>query len=157
MTTPIAHAWLVEPLLQLDGVIHKRMFGAFSIYLDGKLVLVTAEGDEPWNGLLFPVEKDRQSVVLEAFPQLTRHSVLPKWLYLPTSRDDFEPLAKELIELIRYRDPRFGTIPKPRSERKKKPPLPCPESTHGAPKGIVRSRHSVEQKALPDGRPPYLA
>jgi hypothetical protein len=39
--------------------------------------------------------------------------VLPKWLYLAESADDFERVAERLVALARRRDPRIGVAPKP--------------------------------------------
>ena len=48
------------------------------------------------------------------------HSVLPKWLYLPESVEDFETSAQEIVEAIRINDPKFGVEPKEKVPKRKK-------------------------------------
>lgn len=137
MAKTTAHYWLAEPLLHFDGLVRKRMFGADSLYLEGKLILVLADGDPVWDGLLFPAEHDHHDSLLHQFPCLVEHTVLRKWLFLSAQRDDFEMRARELIQSLRERDPRFGVIPKERKSRKKRAAKPSGQTT-------------------PDGRPPHL-
>jgi hypothetical protein len=112
------HAWLAEPLLRRPGAQMRRMFGAHSIYLDGVLYLVLADGEEPWNGLLFPAERFQHPAILEEFPFLTPHAILPKWLYLTAEDDAFEQYGQRLVTRLCALDPRFGVLPKPRKKRK---------------------------------------
>ena len=50
--------WVVEPLAEEPSYIEKAMFGCRGCYLYGRLVLVLAAREEPWNGLLVPTEKN---------------------------------------------------------------------------------------------------
>lgn len=126
-----------ERILAKPDAFHKRMFGADAVYWRGKLVLVATDGDEPWNGLLFPVEKPLQASVCAEFPELKPHSILGKWLYLPARGEAFERLAVELVGRIESGDERFGTVPKPRKSKKK-------------------AKETQEQSAPVDKRPPHL-
>lgn len=128
-----------ERLLANPDAFHKRMFGADAVYWRGKLVLVATDGDEPWNGLLFPVERDRQPAVCTEYPVLKPHSILGKWLYLPARMDGFEQYAQTLVSLIESGDERFGTIPKPRKSRKK--PKDTETTTAGKPPTDKRPPH----------------
>lgn len=122
--------WIEEKLPRLYQ--RKRMFGGFGYYLDEKLILVIFEtyGNkeyhgkkfvyEIWNGCMFPVEKDLQSEVLQAFPFLINHPILPKWLYLPCESEDFENNAELILKEIRRRNIWFGTFPKIKKLRKEK-------------------------------------
>lgn len=131
------HLWMAEPLLARRGAILRRMFGATSIYLDGVLLLVLCDSEQPWNGLLFPAERPQHPSILASFPWLVPHPILPKWLYLSVEDEQFEPHGLSLIERIVQGDNRFGVIPPPKKKKKasarKSPPRPGP-----------------------DGRPPHL-
>jgi hypothetical protein len=99
------------------------MFGCRAAYLDGKMVMVLAENAEDldWNGVLLPTEREFQESLIADYPLLTPHKILPKWLYLSFESEGFEELLMEFGERIMARDPRFGTLPKPkRSKRVKK-------------------------------------
>jgi hypothetical protein len=96
------------------------MFGCQAVYLHGRLVLALNSGEEPWNGLLIPTEKQFHDSIIKDFKDVVQHSVLKKWLYLPEASEDFETVAQEIVEAIRINDPRFGVEPKERVSRKKK-------------------------------------
>lgn len=117
------HAWIWEPLEQEAGFVLRSMFGAKAVYLDGKIVLCFATGEEPWRGLLLPTTQEHHASLRAEFSALTTHAVLRKWLYLPESADDFESAASTLVKLIRRRDPRLGVIPPPKKRRATPRPL----------------------------------
>ena len=114
---PNRHLWLVEPLEGEATLLVKRMFGCQAVYLDGRMVLCLADKDEPWRGVMVPMERDQQAAVIADLPTLTPHPVLPKWLYLSEGVDSFEADAQWLVQRIRQRDPRIGIIP-PAAKRK---------------------------------------
>lgn len=88
------------------------MFGCDALYLHGRLKLVlTAGGDEPWNGLLIPTFKEFQKSLITDFPELVSHSVLGKWLYLAAESEDFEKTADRIVSLILKDDERIGVEP----------------------------------------------
>ena len=93
-------------------LIEKRMFGSDALYLHGRLKLVlTAGGDEPWNGVLIPTCKEFQKSLIEEFPELVPHSVLGKWLYLAEDSESFEKTADKIVSLILRDDQRIGVEP----------------------------------------------
>jgi hypothetical protein len=106
--------WLLEPLEDERSYLERPMFGCLAAYLHGRLMLVLADGDEPWNGVLVPTSWDSHRSLIEDFPALSPHPVLGKWLYLPQSHEDFESVAQELTELARSGDIRLGVEPKER-------------------------------------------
>jgi hypothetical protein len=112
------HAWLWEPLESEPSFILGSMFGTKVVYLDGKLMLCFASKEEPWRGLLVCVERESHASLISQFPALSPHPILPKWLYLPESRDGFERVAEQLVALVGQRDPRMGVIPQPKKKRK---------------------------------------
>lgn len=115
-----AHLWLAEPLMQEPSFLENPMFGCEACYLNGLLVLVLADSDEPWNGLLVPTEHSNHSALLTEFPSLVSHPVLPKWLYLSAELDNFEPVAQKIVRAIAMGDPRIGVTPSVRKRSKRK-------------------------------------
>jgi hypothetical protein len=105
------HAWLWEPLEADATFVLGAMFGTKVIYLGGRLVLCFSSKAEPWRGLLVCTERESHPSLTGQFPSLTPHPILPKWLYLSESADDFERVAGQLVALARERDPRIGVAP----------------------------------------------
>jgi hypothetical protein len=112
------HAWLWEPLDSDASFVLGSMFGTKVVYLDGRLVLCFAARREPWRGLLVGTERESHPSLLAAFPSLRPHPILPKWLYLLETADDFERTAARLVALAGERDPRIGIVPRPRKRRR---------------------------------------
>jgi hypothetical protein len=87
------------------------MFGCQAAYLFGRLVLVLAGKEEPWNGLLVCTSREYHSALIGEYPSLHPHPVLPKWLYLPQSCDEFEETAQQLVLQVLKNDRRIGVEP----------------------------------------------
>lgn len=105
------HAWLWEPLETDASFVVRPMFGTRAVYLDSKLMLCFSARKEPWRGVLVATDRTHHAALLAEFPAVAPHPILPKWLYLPESADDFEPAAARLVALARKRDPRIGITP----------------------------------------------
>ncbi len=112
------YAWLWEPLEGDPAFVLKSMFGIKVVYLDGKIMLGFAAKEEPWRGLLVCTDRAHHPSLQAEFPALAPHPVLPKWLYLPETHDDFEKAAARLVALSRRRDPRIGVAPKPKRRQR---------------------------------------
>lgn len=112
------YQWLWDPLEADPGFVLRAMFGAKTVYLDGKLVAGFMAKEEPWRGMLVCTEREQHAALVGDFPELKPHPVLPKWLYLPESADSFERTATRLVELARRRDPRIGITPRPKKRNK---------------------------------------
>jgi hypothetical protein len=112
------HAWLWEPLEAEPSFELRSMFGAKAVYLSGKLQLCFTIGEEPWRGMLVCTDKDRQPSLIEEFPLLRPHPILPKWLYLPESCEAFESMGVRIVALVRKRDARIGIVGKPKRKTK---------------------------------------
>jgi hypothetical protein len=113
--------WVVESLMEEPSYLEKPMFGCLAIYLHGRLMLVLASGEEPWDGLLIPTEHQFHDAILKEFSDVVQHSVLKKWLYLSEATEDFETVASDIVEAVRMNDLRFGVEPQERiSKRKRK-------------------------------------
>ena len=115
--------WIVEPLSSKVGYVQKAMFGCQGCYYDGRLVIVLADQEEPWKGVLLPVERHHHESLTKEFPQLAPHPILPKWLYLSDEIDHFEETTARLVELIKTADPRLGVTPSKKRRRKSTKPL----------------------------------
>ena len=113
------YAWLWEPLETEPGFVLRAMFGAKAAYLDGKLMCCFIAKEEPWRGMLVCTERAHQASLVADFSELVPHSILPKWLYLPESAENFERTAARLVELARRRDPRIGILPRPKKKHRK--------------------------------------
>lgn len=113
------HAWLWEPLEEEPSFVLRAMFGTRAAYIGGNLMLCFAAKSEPWRGVLVCTEREHHAALAQAFPELSPHPILPKWLYLPEAAAGFERTAAALVQLARQRDPRIGIIPQPRSTRKR--------------------------------------
>ena len=91
------------------------MFGCRACYIRGRMVFLMARGGtEPWNGILVPTDRCHHATLTVQYIGLTPHPVLGKWLYLSESHDQFEEMARALVELVRKGDLRIGIEPKPR-------------------------------------------
>jgi len=96
------------------------MFGCQAVYLFGKLVLLLAAKEEPWNGLLVCTSREHHAALINDYPSLQPHPVLGKWLYIAQSHAAFEETAQELIARLAENDPRIGVEPKGRKRKKSK-------------------------------------
>lgn len=114
---PLELKW-IEDLLPEEGYRRKSMFGGFAYYLDEKIILITFEsGDKPkdkinWNGCMFPVEHENQAQVLEQFPILKPHKILPKWLYLPIETEGFDEWVSDILKVALRPHSIWGSFPK---------------------------------------------
>jgi hypothetical protein len=112
------YAWIWEPLQEDATFVLGAMFGTKVVYLDGKLMLCFAAREEPWRGVLICTEREHHGALVAELPSLNPHSILPKWLYLPETANEFEGVAQRLVVLARERDPRIGVAPKAKKRRK---------------------------------------
>jgi hypothetical protein len=88
------------------------MFGCQGAYLFGRLVLVLAANEEPWNGLLVCTSREFHSELIGQHPGLKPHPVLGKWLYLPQTNDGFDEIAQKLALQASKNDHRIGVEPR---------------------------------------------
>ncbi len=130
--------WVAEPLFDHTDLIRKKMFGLEAFYLGELLVLVLGDGKEPWNGILLPVERERQAEVCKERAEFKPHPILGKWLYLSQKHADFESIAEWATSRILRRDPRLGTMPakrkhaaSPRAAVKSSPRVPGKKPRRG--------------------------
>ena len=124
---------IYDPLEQSSGLIFKHMFGGMAVYSEGLMKFTHAEGDENnewkgqvfdypiWHGMLICTDKSHHESLIEDFPDLFPHPILPKWLYLPLQDEtDFRRTAKRLMMKALKKDPRIGIVPGKKKSKKKK-------------------------------------
>jgi hypothetical protein len=111
--------WVFEPFEGDPGFMRKRLFGFEAAYVDGLLCLAVGDGEEPWNGLLVCTSRDRHAELTREFAQLAPHPVLGKWLYLSQREEEFEQVARAVVEAVKRRDLRVGVEPGVRKKRAK--------------------------------------
>jgi hypothetical protein len=102
----------LEQIEAHPSFLQKPMFGCQAVYLFGRLVLVLAAREDPWNGLLVCTSRERHTLLMDEWPALQPHPVLRKWLYLPRSHESFDQTASDLVIQIGNDDPRIGVEPK---------------------------------------------
>lgn len=124
-------AWVWEPLQDSPSFVLRSMFGAKSVYLDGRIMLCCTAGAEPWNGILICTSREHHAALQADFPMLGEHPILGKWLYVSQSHPRFEAVALSLVRLVRSRDPRIGVLPAPRKLRRGAG-AKSPQSSQGA-------------------------
>lgn len=119
----------IESLLP-SGYYRKPMFGGLAYYINDRIVLALFEsyGDRSyknksfdfdlWNGCLFPADRENHPEILEKYPFLINHPVLPKWFYLPAIHEDFEAHTETILRQIRKGSELFGTIPNSKTKKK---------------------------------------
>lgn len=118
---PNSLLWVFDPLERDPGYLLKKMFGCDAAYLDGRLCLVAADRDAPWDGLLVGTSQAHHASLTGDIPNLQPHAVLGKWLYIPQQDESFEAAAQQLVSLTLARDPRIGVAPSPRPSRRTRP------------------------------------
>jgi hypothetical protein len=109
--------WIFEPLETEPSFFQKHMFGCQAAYLFGRLMLLLAAGDEPWNGLLVCTSREFHPALVRDYPSLQPHPVLPKWLYVSQASDGFEETAQGVAHQARKNDPRIGVEPKSKKRK----------------------------------------
>ena len=115
-----AHLWLAEPLMEDPSFIEGAMFGCVACYMRGLLVLVLADSEEPWNGLLLPTLREHHAALVKEFPGFSSHPILGKWLYLDASDENFEPNAQRVVRAILAGHPCIGIEPGEKTRKRKR-------------------------------------
>jgi hypothetical protein len=101
----------------------RPMFGAVAVYVGEKFMLVLRDrpsypGD---NGVWIATEHEHHASLLRDLPGLRGIGLLgtraTRWRILPVEAEHFESSVLRACELIRGRDPRIGTVPKPRKSK----------------------------------------
>ena len=111
--------WLFEPFEAHPTYLRRKMFGCEAAYLNGRLTLILAAGEEPWNGVLVATAREFHPALQAQWTQLRSHPVLGKWLYIPQTHPEFEATAIALVASVLQGDARIGVEPKPRKSKKK--------------------------------------
>lgn len=118
--------WVFELLEDHPSYVRRKIFGCEAAYVGGKLRLVLAASEEPWNGLLVATGREFHDALRREWKQLKSHPVLGKWLYISQNNPQFETVATAIVKRVCEGDARIGVEPRPRKRRQKKgsPPKP---------------------------------
>jgi hypothetical protein len=103
--------WVLEPIANHPSFFQRPMFGCVATYLFGKLMLVLAAKEEPWDGILICTSREFHGPLTIEYSDLQPHPVLGKWLYLPRGHNNFEEIARHVLLQIAKNDPRIGVEP----------------------------------------------
>ena len=112
--------WLFEPLESQSTYIRRKMFGCEAAYLNGRLMLILAAGEEPWNGVLIATSREFHAELQSQWIPLQSHPVLGKWLYVSQNDPEFESTATAVVASVLRGDIRIGVEPKPRKKKPRK-------------------------------------
>src|SRR5262249_35291433 len=107
---------LIEAIADDASFVTRIAFGCLSCYLHGRLKIVLADGEPPWDGVV-PTESEHHASLRRSLPALRPHPVLPKWLYLAAGVESFEDDARSIAAMALADDPRLGVEPRPRRRR----------------------------------------
>ena len=105
---------VVEAIVEEESFVTRAMFGAVACYLHGRLALLLADGDPPWDGILVATAREHHESLRTEIPALRVHPILGKWLHLPAGADSFEDDGRRLARLALADDARVGVEPRPR-------------------------------------------
>jgi len=108
---------LIEAIADDESLVTRMAFGCLSCYLHGRLKVVLADGEPPWDGVLVPTASEQHASLRRSLPALRPHPVLRKWLYLAAGVESFEDDARAIAALALADDPRLGVEPRPRRRR----------------------------------------
>lgn len=120
------------PLRSQKKITLKNMFGGLAIYRKDWLCLIIMESPEDfqykdkkvdfpiWDGILLVTDHCHHSALKARYPELINHPILPKWLYLRRTEQDFEKICKDLSQLIANNFPLIGIPPKKNKNKRKK-------------------------------------
>jgi hypothetical protein len=108
---------LIDAIADDESFLTRNAFGCLSCYLHGRLKIVLADGDPPWDGVLVPTAPEHHASLRRSLPALRPHPVLGKWLYLAAGVESFENDARAIAAMALADDPRLGVEPRPRPRR----------------------------------------
>jgi hypothetical protein len=113
MPTPPPFEFVLDYLP--NGIIVKKMFGMYYIYLRQRILLILRKAiKEPeWNGISVATEREHHRSLMTEIPELSLFRLHEQdregnWLLLKDDNDNFESAAIKICELISAGDPRIG-------------------------------------------------
>ncbi len=124
MPKPIPHSFVLEELADVMPIT-KPMFGAYGVYVNGKIVVIlrSKESSPRDNGVWLAVVEGAHESLREIFPSMRSLELFGSgptgWQILPEDADDFEESVLRVCRLIARGDERIGKIPKAKSAKKK--------------------------------------
>lgn len=146
--------FVLEELAPLNPVVG-RMFGCFSIYLDGKLIFILR--DRPTypedNGVWISTTAEHHASLLEELPSMRSIAMFgPEPTgsqIIPFESDDFDRDVLRACAMVRRGDLRIGKIPKRKKKpvkNKKTPPKKATSLNSKSRKPVTTSKKKVSTK-----------
>jgi uncharacterized protein YbaR (Trm112 family) len=119
------HEWIFEPFADHPTFFTKGMFGGLAAYLFERQMVVLVEptksGRWNWHGVLVCTDFKHHTSIQHEFPSLMPHEYLRKWLFIDSTRDDFEATMQGVAKRIASNDARFGILPNSSKPKRSKP------------------------------------
>lgn len=143
---PIPFPFVLDELQDLNPRT-RAMFGCTAVYIGLKLVLIMRNKDSVRadNGVWLATTHEHHASLKKEFPHMRSLTLFGKkptrWQILPLSSRDFESSVVHACELIRSGDPRLGTFPAPRKQKKTRR---SPQRTSGRP---ARNKKAIKDRA----------
>jgi hypothetical protein len=110
------HEWILDAFAAHPTFFARGMFGSLAAYLHGRQMLLLVEptksGRWNWRGVLVCTDYANHASIQADFPALTPHDVLRKWLFIDSTREEFESTMEAVAKRIAGNDPRFGILPR---------------------------------------------
>lgn len=116
MAKPIPFPFVLDELAG-QVIDTKPMFGAFAVYVDGKIVFILRERESSPrdNGVWLATTAEHHTSLQQEFPSMRSIEVFGPgptgWQILPVDAEDFEDSVIRACELVRQRDARIGKVP----------------------------------------------
>lgn len=150
--TGMPFEFVVEALESVQPVIG-RMFGCFSIYVGGKIVLILRDRKDSTqdNGVWIATTAVHHESLAAELPSMRSIAIFGPgptgWQVIPSESDSFDQEVEILCRLIRRGDVRVGKIPKAKKPKKKAaaPKEPTPKK---AVKTVRRLRRKAVKKKV---------
>ena len=118
---PVPFPFVLELLASREPVI-RPMFGCYALYDAGRLVLILRKKPThpSMNGVWVATKKEHHASLKKMLPALRSIPLLGKgvtqWQMVGEEEEEFESSVMTLCRLVLGRDPRIGTIPKPKAK-----------------------------------------
>lgn len=114
--------FVLAELADLDPLV-KPMFGAYGVYVRGKIVIILRERPKSPedNGIWIATTSEHHASLKKDFPLMRSIQLFGPgetgWQVLPADHEEFEAAAFKLCELVLKGDDRIGKVPKVRSRK----------------------------------------
>lgn len=116
--------FVLEELAELNPIVG-RMFGSFSIYIDGKIIFILRDRESfpEDNGVWIATTAEHHETLRKDLPTIRSIAIFGPgptgWQIIPFESDDFDRDVLKACQLVRRGDPRIGKIPARKKKKSK--------------------------------------